>query len=160
MTAATIALAALTPLLAAPAADDTKDKPPEGPAPKFVTVEKYDKDKDILQARAVEQVAVTEAVPVKVVIMGREATEIRSVTRMVSRAVVTAHALKGSQFFDGAGKKLKDDEARDRLKAGRTVLLAPTPQAPDPAYLKVLAKDTLIIAPGPPEPAPMPPPRP
>jgi hypothetical protein len=157
MTIFTLAVAAAVPLLAAQ--DQTKDQPPEAPAPTFAYVSGYDKDKDTLRVRSFVYVPVTKQATRAVVRNGQQVTETYTYTEMAAETRESAYPLKGAQFYDGAGKKLKDDEARDRLKAGRTVLLSQDPKGVDPAYLKVLAKDALIIVPGAPQPDRAPPPR-
>jgi hypothetical protein len=57
------------------------------------------------------------------------------------------------RLLDATGKELTGDERWKRLEPGQTLLLHQSPGPIDPAYLKPLAKDTLIIVPQPAGPA-------
>jgi hypothetical protein len=53
--------------------------------------------------------------------------------------------LKEGQVCDAAGKKLDAGAARKRLAAGDTVLVSLAGKEVDPAYLRVVKKETLVL---------------
>jgi hypothetical protein len=66
-------------------------------------------------------------------------------------------SLKDGEVFDAEGKKLNADAAKKRLAAGDTVLVSTSRSKVDPAYLRVVKKETLVfVHPAPPPGPPLP----
>ena len=69
--------------------------------------------------------------------------------------------LKSGAVFDAAGTRLTREAARKRFAVGDTVLVSTSGKKVDPAYLRVVKKETLILVhpvppPGPPLPRDLP----
>jgi hypothetical protein len=97
-------------------------KPPKGLPPRFMTVAKIDKDNvELIEVQAVE---------------GRpdDSTESRRTAR-----------LKSLHGFDTKGKELGREIWQKRLKAGDVVVVATDDKKIDPAYLRVLKDDTVVL---------------
>jgi hypothetical protein len=62
--------------------------------------------------------------------------------------------LRDGTVYDTAGKKVAPADVVKRLSVGDVVLIAAGSEPVDPAYLKVVTKDVLILVPLPPGPGP------
>jgi hypothetical protein len=62
--------------------------------------------------------------------------------------------LKDGRVYDAEGKKLDIEAVKKRIAVGDTVLVTTSGKMVDPAYLKVVKKDTLILVQPPPPPGP------
>jgi hypothetical protein len=140
------------------------DKVPLSPPPTIVTVKEVRADRADLVC---EQI-LTERVPATItkVVEEKGVKKEVPVTTFVTKAVPTlvTFPLKESTFITPAGKKLTAEEAAKRLTAG-TLLFVSVGGKPDPAYLKILRDDALILVtpawgtPVDPKPVPRPPER-
>jgi len=136
---------------------------PQASPPAIVTVKEMRADRgelvcDLLVA---ERVEVTRTKIIEEKGVKKEVAEKAFVTRAVPTQVT--FALKPSTFLTVGGKKLTDEDVAKRVTPG-TLLLVSAGGKPDPAYLKVLRDDALILVTPdwgiPPPPRPPLPPRP
>ncbi len=117
---------------------------PKGPAPGFVYVSGVDKDKGQIMIRDVVTVPVTVPVTREVVVGGQKRTVTENVIQYRSEVREVALDVTTMRVLDNKGNELKGDEVWKRLAAGKVVLRQPS-GAVDPAYLKVLADDAVVL---------------
>jgi hypothetical protein len=127
-------------------AQDKIDFPRSAP-PQFVVVAKIDPPNDVLVLRS------TVTVP-KVVLKEEERREGDKIVKVVvpvtvyeNQAVEHRHPLTQFQAMEASGKILKD---WSKVKEGKLVLVSHDANV-DPAYRKLLAPETIILVPRPPE---------
>jgi hypothetical protein len=138
------------------------DRVPQSPPPTIVTVKEVRADRSELVCEQIltEQVPVTRTKVVEDKGIKKEVAETVLVTRAVPKQM--KFALKEGAFQTVGGKKLTDEEVAKRLKAG-TLLFVSFGGKPDPAYLKILRDDAIILVTpawgAPVEPKPVPPQR-
>jgi len=53
--------------------------------------------------------------------------------------------VRSAEVFEAGGTKLKSDDVLKRVTAGTVVVMSADGKKVDPAYLRLLAKDTLVI---------------
>jgi hypothetical protein len=115
-------IAVLALALHAVAATADEVKPPKGLPPRFMTVAKIDKDSiELIEVQAVER-------------RPDDSTESRRTAR-----------LKSLRGFDTKGRELRRQIWQTRLKAGDVVVVAADDKKIDPAYLRVLKNDTVVL---------------
>jgi hypothetical protein len=69
-------------------------------------------------------------------------------------AVAVRFALARGAVYDMEGKKLSPADVRKRLRPGDVVVVSTDGERVDPAFLKVFAKDVLLLVPPAPGPGP------
>jgi hypothetical protein len=118
---------------------------PKGAAPEFIQVVSIDKEKVVIQACATgtQSKAITQEISVggrKIVqqVGGGEAADSTETLKLATL-----------RLLDSQGKEIKGDDAWKKLAEGKVLLRQVGEEPIDPAYLKLLGKDTLIIAPRP-----------
>jgi hypothetical protein len=117
---------------------------PQASPPTIVTVKEVRADRgelvcDLLVA---ERVEVTRTKVIEEKGVKKEVAEKTFVTRAVPTQVT--FPLKASTFLTVGGKKVTDEDVAKRVTPG-TLLFVSVGGKPDPAYLKVLRDDTLIL---------------
>jgi hypothetical protein len=111
--------------------------------PQFRKVHAVDRETNEVQFAVTEYVMEVREVEVEVEVNGMKVLEKRRFTVVVPRIVLTGMKLEGIDVMTGEGKKLSRDEAFQRLAAGQIVVFATNALAPE--YMKVLAKDAIIL---------------
>jgi hypothetical protein len=127
-------------------------KLPRGPQPQMLFISSVDaKDGAIVITQAV-----MEAVPVeeeRVRVQGGVTEKYKVTTyKFVTKLVKQPFVLKDHQFQLAGGQKLSAEEALKRLTPGKVVLLSVDGTPIDPAFLKIIKDDTLILVRQPPAP--------
>jgi hypothetical protein len=132
-------------LLVVPSRGQDATKLPTGAAPSIFAVAGVDREKGTYTVN--QTVPVTEAyVTEKTVIVGGMEQKVKGVAnRIVYKTVMVSRLLKGLEFYNLKGEKLKDDEATKRFVPGAVVLLSADGNKVDPAYLRIVKDDTLIV---------------
>jgi hypothetical protein len=133
------------------------DKPPQGPSPQFVTIAGVDRDNDRLLVKSVVLTAVYKTTTQIVIKNGKQVAQTKTVLEHIPRTRTTIYPLGKVQVSTVDGKKW-DRKDLERLK-GKVVALVQSPTGLDPAYAKLLAKDTLVVTVQP-SPSPFAPPPP
>jgi len=133
----------------APAPADEPAVPPKGTPPQFVFVSGIDKDKGTLKIQTSVAVPVTKSITVEMVINGVKVKQVVNVTEYQISTKEESYALDSFRVLDAQGKEIDADVAWKKLADGKLMLRHAGPEPLDPAYLKLLAKDTLILAPKP-----------
>jgi hypothetical protein len=144
-----------TVLLAALGAPALEHPNATSPPPTLHSVTRVAADRGEIQYQVTMTVPVTEKRTVaetvnqngKQVVVNREVT----VTMMRQEAKEVLWSAKAGRAIDGSGKPVAADELFKRLKAGDTILHAPGDKV-DPAWLKVLKPDAVILLTAPPAP--------
>ncbi len=130
---------------------DTNPEPappvPRGVAPLLLPA--TIKDGKLVSERAV-RVVVPVATAMKVIVNGREETRTVISYREEQRMEISAWDLKRAKISQAGGKKIDVATLKKLLAKPRLVVFSADGRAIDPAYLKVFAKDTLVIV-APPE---------
>jgi len=116
---------------------------PKTAPPTFLFISEIDKDRFLVEVR--EMVPVTREIEVKVEKNGRIVLEKRAVTEYMTVARMVAYPLKDAKILDAEGKELKKEDAWKTLKPGMAVLVTTDKNGVDPAYLKLLSRDALIL---------------
>ena len=120
-------------------------QPPSGPGPSFVQVSEVNGSKEMLIC--VTAVQVTQYVPVTKVIemkgMKTAVTEYVAVFKTELRS--TYFDLKGCTMQTADGKALTAKEVLGRVKPGAVILVQSGAAKVDPAYLKILNPDTILL---------------
>jgi hypothetical protein len=137
----------LLPVVAAAA--DAPPTFPKGPPPQFVLLAGASKDKGALVVQVAESVPVTKTVAVTEIVGGQAVTRQVAFTDYQTVTKQEEWSLKSFRVLDAQGKEIEGDEVWKRLKAGDMVLRQAGPEPIDPAYLKMFAKETVILAPKP-----------
>lgn len=134
--------------LGGPGAAQEKPEFPTGLAPRFVAVEAI-KDRDVLVREIHERLVPRETAKV-VERQGKvERVTVVSYEREY-RPAVKAYPIAFVQVYDAAGKQLSAEEALKRLTPGTVMLVAADGKRVDPAYLRIVRKDALILVLSPP----------
>jgi hypothetical protein len=135
----------------APAPAEEPAALPKGGPPQFVFVSGIDKDKGTLKIQASISVPVTKAITVEKVINGMKVQQVVNVTDYQISVKEESFPLATFRVLDAQGKEIDADVAWKKLAEGKLMLRQSGPEPLDPAYLKLFAKDTLILAPKPPK---------
>jgi hypothetical protein len=119
-------------------------KTPPGPPPTMIVVGSVDPMGTLTATQRV-----TRIVPVTVekeVVQAGVAMKV-TVTeyQKVEETVTTKVALKDYTIHDAKGEKVKPDAALKRLTSGSVILVSANGQKVDPAYLRIIKDDTLIL---------------
>jgi len=120
---------------------------PASPAPAFVAVAKVDKDKGTVNLQSRVTVPVTKYVMKQVERDGKKVTVAVPVTEYQQQTVEAVYFAKSFRLVEAGGKEIKGEDFWKRLTPGKLVLHQVGGDEPAPAYLKLLAKDALILAP-------------
>jgi hypothetical protein len=153
MTPFLLALTALS-LPSAPAPADVPSVLPKGTPPQFVFVSGIDKDKGTLKIQSTVSVPVTKEVTIESVINGMKVKQTVNVTVYEVSTKEESFPLASFRVLDSQGKEIDADVAWKKLADGKLMIRQPGPEPLDPSYLKLLAKDALILAPKPAKDAP------
>jgi len=136
-----LALLLVGSLVAAPVPDEPVA--PKGAAPTFLTLNSTSIDKNVLTVTSTRYVTVNEVVTEMVVIGGQNITRSRAVPKQVPQTQQAVYSLDTHEIRTAEGKALSTETAIPMLKATSVILLSDGPL--DPAYARLLAKDTLIL---------------
>ena len=124
-----------------------KAKAPTGPPPEFVTVLAMDKAEGVLEL-GYSIVREGEHIRIEYTYVADDGS-IRTVERISPKPVyeqrVLKLKLKNAEVFEPSGRKLGGEEVWKRLGLGATVVIPVDGKAVDSAYLRALAKDTLVF---------------
>ncbi len=125
------------------AADPTKL--PAGPAPTFLVIVGINKEAETFEVY--EVVPSTQTVEVKEKFIEAGIEKSRTVLKELSiyKTGRVTQSLKGAEFFNVKGAKLKDEEGRKRFLPGSIVLVSSDGKKVDPRYLHLVKDDTLIL---------------
>ncbi len=134
-------------LMAAPAPEQ-KPKAPEGPAPEFATVTDTDQKEGTCTLCQIRNVPVEVEETIHRSVNGMDVVEKVLVTTYVPVTRVIRIKVVGSQITDGEGKAVPEEDAWKRLTPNTTIVLSRNGATVDPAYLRLLKKETIVIAPG------------
>jgi hypothetical protein len=83
----------------------------------------------------------------KVNVGGKEQTVRETQYRYALREVKEEYLLSDMKFYNARGAKLKPKDALKRLTPGTPFLLSADGEKVDPAYLRMIKDDTLILVP-------------
>jgi len=137
-------LVVVSALLFADTSPDPKPATPRGPAPMLVTVQI--KDGKLVSNR---EVIVTVPVLVKQKVIVNGQAEERTVTQYqtMKRLETIQWDLKKATMSEAGGKKVDLKTAKKLLAKPRPVVVSADGKAVDAGWLKLFAKDTLVIVP-------------
>jgi hypothetical protein len=115
---------------------------PKTPPPSFVLVSKVDRANSsiVIVSPVIEQVPYTQIAP-----NGQTVTTMKVVTKWIE----STSQMASVRILDAEGHELVGEKAWKQLEVGRMVLRTNGTEPLDPAYLKVLAKDAVIVVPRP-----------
>jgi hypothetical protein len=147
-------------LLAAPAPKDEPIGDVKGAEPKLAVARVDDAGVILMRSTVIVYVPVQKEVAVNV--NGQIQKRVVTETVMQTRTEERKYDPKDTPVYDVKGEKVDAKTLADRLKNGAVVVVSTDGQKPDPAFLKALKEDTLVLVPpvGPTGPAPPPPPPP
>jgi hypothetical protein len=133
----------------------------QGPPAKVISPLHFVVDTGIDRANKIIGYTQTVVVPVYreeiVVVDGKEVRQMTTGFENVKRD--GKFALKGGKVLDAKGKELPEDEVWKRVKPGSAVLVSVFGPNIEPAYLRILRDDAVILVlPQPPPAPPVPPP--
>jgi hypothetical protein len=136
-------------LLSASSWAEERQAYPKGTPPQFVFVSGVDKDKGVLKIQTGVSVPVEKTVTQEVVINGKKVPQVVRVTEYQLSLKEESLTLASFRVLDAQGKEIEGDDGWKKLADGKLMLRQAGSEPIDPAYLKLLAKDTLILAPKP-----------
>jgi hypothetical protein len=145
--AATIALAIVVrQVVAVEPQDSEAPKLPTTPVPQFAMVSEILTDEGRIAIQYSTTVTVTEMVTVARVVDGKAVDE--QVPRMQQRVEIRTNEAEPRDmiFFGSDGKEVPTENALPRLRVGLMLMRMEGNEPPAPEFLKLLAKDVLIIA--------------
>jgi len=134
-------------LVGNPALPEERVIMPKGSPPEFVFVSGVDKDKGVFKVQTSVAMPVTKTVTKVVVINGMNVPQMVSVIEYQYSTKEESRNLAAFRVLDAQGKELEGDAGWKRLADGKLVIRQAGTEPIDPAYLKLLAKDALILAP-------------
>ena len=142
-------LAILTCLLLAPSIAQAQPGGQLGPAPTFKVVASTDKTKGVIvfRERSFKHVPVIKEVVE--IVNGQQVTKVVTTYETVAEDRLIEINAANSRVITPDGKQLPIDEVWKRVKANTVVLLSGDNNTPNPAFLRALSAETLIIIPGP-----------
>jgi hypothetical protein len=117
---------------------------PKTTPPTFQQVREFDADRGEVQLVQPEWVPLQEKVVTKEIIEGRERLVERVVTKRAVFLKATVYKLADFEIVNGEGKKQTPNDVAGTIKE-RLVLVVPDESGLDPAYLKLLARDTIVF---------------
>jgi hypothetical protein len=135
-------LALCLPLTAIARGDD-RLAAPKGAAPEFIQVVSIDKEKVVIQALTIGGQA--KGIIQEVSVGGKKIVQQIGVGEATESTVTLK--LTNVRLLDAQGKEIKGDDAWKKLAEGKVLLRQVGEEPIDPVYLKLLAKDALILAP-------------
>jgi hypothetical protein len=115
-----------------------------GPAPTMLVVSSVEAGEFLLSKNLVA-VAVPVVVEKQVNVGGMIRVVKEFQTRSELREETMKHALRGMEFYDARGEKVKKEDAFKRLTPGAVVLMSADGKKVHPAYLRIFKDDTLIL---------------
>jgi hypothetical protein len=122
---------------------------PLSPPPSMVFLDSVDKENQLVTISTLVCVPVAREVEAVVKTPDNKVVTVkRLVTEMVTEIRKEHLGGKGMKILDAAGNPLDSAEGWDRLKPRMAVLVSDTPKV-DRVYLKLLARDALILVPAP-----------
>jgi hypothetical protein len=123
------------------------DRPalPKGAAPEFIQIVSIDKEKVVIQACTTGTQG--KGIPQEISVGGRKI--VQQVGGGEATVSMETHKLATLRLLDAQGKEIKGDDAWKKLGEGKVLLRQVGEEPIDPAYLKLLGKDTFILAPKP-----------
>jgi len=136
-------LTALVGLLLLPPADvEPRVEAPKGQPPTIATVQ-VEKDALVSNQTITQQRPETRTITENV--GGKNVT--RTITVLVPVTVISKQAwsLKGAKAQQADGTKIEIDALKKRLATPRPVVIATDGQPIDPAYLRLLQKNTIVV---------------
>jgi thiol-disulfide isomerase/thioredoxin len=142
------ALAAICVLVAGLGAQDMKEVTPKGAQvygnpPRIFIASKIDADDNLfLSGLETRQKKISREVEKN----GKKITAEGTLTYPVTVLNRQSVSLKGVTIYDGAGKTISIDQARQWLKEPTPILLTFQGEKVDPIYLKIMKKETLTFA--------------
>jgi hypothetical protein len=133
-------------LVANPALPEERVVLPKSAPPEFVLVSGVDKEKGVFNIQT--------SVAVPVTVTNTRIIEINGMNVPQTVTVIEYHSTKEEsrnladfRVLDAQGKELEGDAGWKKLADDKLVVRQAGPKPIDPAYLKLFAKDTLILAP-------------
>lgn len=137
----------LTLGIATTAATQEEADAPKGPPPEFVTVVAIDKEQAVLELEYTYEAGL-QYVTLESKYKGADGSD-RTLKVMTPKPVLKQRVLKlkleYADAFDPSGRKLNIEDVWNRLTVGATVLIPVDGQMVDSAYLRTLAKETLVF---------------
>jgi hypothetical protein len=130
-------------LVATAGAQDTT-KTVSGPAPSIIVVSSVDSAGTLL-SKQIQVVTVPVQVPKEVIVGGMKQIVFQTEYRYETREVMVKHLLRGAEYYNAKGEKVKQEDALKRLTPGTIVLVSADGRKVDPAYLRIIKDDTLIL---------------
>jgi len=113
-------------------------------SPRFGVVTVIDKERGVFVITEKMTIAVKEHRAF--VILGDERKE-QPVVKFIIATTQYRYSLEESPVYDVDGKKVKKEDALERLQVGRAVVLSSDGRVVDPRYRIAMQKDTLILIP-------------
>jgi hypothetical protein len=142
-----LAIVALSASFVVLARADDRPAPVKGPPPEFIQVVAIDKDKGIVKIQSSLAAPATRTIKQEVGAgRGKIVQEIDVGGEQATEKVETLK-LATLRLLDAQGKEIKGDEAWKKLAEGKVLLRQAGQEPIDHAYLKLLSKDALILAP-------------
>jgi hypothetical protein len=126
---------------------DDRPAPVKGPPPEFIQVVAIDKDKGIVKIQSCSAAPATRIIKQEVGVGGRKIVQEIDVGGEQATEKVETLKLATLRLLDAQGKEIKGDEAWKKLAEGKVLLRQAGQEPIDHAYLKLLSKDALILAP-------------
>jgi hypothetical protein len=122
---------------------------PKGPAPVLKIVRSVDAAKGNIEFRDLTYKVELRTETRKVLVNGKEVEENVVVQVMVPVEMQTIVQVANSRIVTPDGKAVPADDVWKRVKAKTVVVFSGNNELPDPAYLRALSADTVIIIPAP-----------
>jgi hypothetical protein len=130
------------PLSAVTWADD-RPALPKGAVPEFIQIVSIDKEKVVIQACTTGTQG--KAIVQEVTVGGRKIVQqVGGFGATDSKETLKLATLR---LLDAEGKEIKGEDAWKKLAEGKVLIRQVGEEPIDPAYLKLLGKDALILAP-------------
>jgi hypothetical protein len=145
MMRSTILAAMVLALLTGPGRGQDATKVPSGPAPSIFAVAEVDRTAGTYTVNQAVTVQVPVSTEKTIIVGGMEKKVAVTSLKTEYRTEIRRHTLKGLEFYNVKGEKLKDDEAMKRFVPGAVVLLSADGKKVDPAYLRIVKDDALIV---------------
>ena len=133
--------------LSACAGEPGQVQPPKGSPPQFVYVSRVDQAKGTFFCQQAVDVPCVVAVEREIEKQGKKFRVVENVTMMKREFKEFAVAAAGARVQTAGGHRVGAEELWRRLKAGTIIVLVVDGNPVDPAYLRVLQPDTLLVVP-------------
>ena len=132
-------------LLAAPSRGQDATKLPTGSAPMSFAVAGVDRTAGTYTVNHILPEFKPFQTQTTVIVGGKEQKVTVTSYKVSHKSTTGSYPLKGLEFYNVKGEKLKDDEATKRFVTGAVVLLSIDGNKVDPVYLRIVKEDTLIL---------------